>query len=156
MARKTTGAKTAALEAESAEVTRRCLELRLAGGTLEAIGRTVGIDKSNVSRRIRAAIAEIPKSEAGELRALENERLDVMLVSIWKQVRDGHLGAVDRAVRISERRARLNGIDAPQRVDLGSRTVDIDGVARDLLVAIERNAGEAGLPGEPGEGEGST
>lgn len=133
-----------AADLDSQELTRKCLELRLAGGTLDSIGRVVGLDKSNVSRRIKRALASIPKSEAAELRKLEDERLDVMLTSIWRQVREGHLGAVDRALRVSERRARLHGLDAPQRVDLSSKPVDIDGVARDIMAAMQA----------PGEAEG--
>lgn len=135
MARKTTGTATAKAEAESQELTRRCLELRLAGGSLESIGRAVGLHKSNVSRRIKAALADIPAAEADALRTLENERLDAMQVSIWGKVRKGDHGAIDRAIRISERRSRLNGLDAPQRVDLGTKAVDIDAVARDIMEA---------------------
>lgn len=132
-------------EAESAELSRRCLELRLAGGSLESIGRAVGLHKSNVSRRIKAALADIPAAEADALRTLENERLDAMQVSIWAKVRKGDLGAVDRAIRISERRSRLNGLDAPQRVDLGTKAVDIDAVARDIMeAATGRDSEETG------------
>lgn len=148
MARRTTGAATARAEAESAEITRRCLELRLAGATLDAIGRTVGLHKSNVSRRIKDALADIPAAEADALRTLENERLDVMQMAIWKQVREGHHAAIDRAIRISERRSRLNGLDAPQRVDLGTKAVDIDAVAREIMA--EATGGAA--PDEEGDG----
>ena len=128
--------------AESAEITRQCLELRLAGAHIDAIGRKVGLHKSNVSRRIKAALAEIPAAEAEALRSLENERLDAMQVAIWGKVRKGDLGAVDRAIRISERRSRLNGLDAPQRVDLGARAVDIEAVAREIMGAFEGDAPE--------------
>lgn len=121
---------------EEAELTRQCLELRVAGATLEEIGRVVDLHKSNVSRRIKAALASIPAAGAEELRTMENQRLDRMQKAIWNQVRQGHLGAVDRAIKISERRARLNGIDAPQRLDLGVKAVDIDSVARDIMAAI--------------------
>lgn len=136
MARKTTGTATAKAEAESQELTRRCLELRLAGGSLEAIGKTVGLHKSNVSRRIKQALQDIPQDEAADLRAIENERLNVMQTAIWQKVRQGEYGAVDRALRISERRSKLNGLDAPQRVDVGAQAVDIEGVARDIMTAF--------------------
>lgn len=138
--------KSHAEEADSQEVTRKCLELRLAGGTLESIGNVVGIHKSNVSRRIKRALADIPKPEADELRTLENERLNAMQMAIWRQVKEGHLGAVDRAIRISERRSRLNGLDAPQQVDLGARAVDIESVARDIMGALEGGAPEVPDP----------
>ena len=130
-------------EAKSQELTRQCLELRLAGANLEAIGRQVGLHKSNVSRRIKDALADIPAAEADALRAIENERLDGMQVAIWTRVRKGDLGAIDRAIRISERRSRLNGLDAPQRVDLGARAVDIESVAREIMGAFEGEDPEA-------------
>lgn len=146
MAGKAKGAKVDKIAAESAETTRKCLELRLSGATLEGIARVVGIDKSNVSRRIKAALASIPEPEAKALRALENERLDAMQFAIWKQVREGHHAAIDRAIRISERRSRLNGLDAPQRVDLGARAVDIESVAREIMGAFEGDAPEVPEP----------
>lgn len=121
---------------EDAELTRQCLELRVAGATLEEIGRAVDLHKSNVSRRIKAALASIPAEQAESLRSMENQRLDRMQKAIWNQVRQGHLGAIDRAVRISERRSRLNGLDAPQQVDLGVKAVDIDSVAQDIMRAV--------------------
>lgn len=139
---RTYGPATVQDDAASAELSRRCLELRLAGGTLEAIGETVGLHKSNVSRRIKAALADIPKEEADELRAIENERLNVMQTAIWRKVRQGEYGAVDRALRISERRSKLNGLDAPQRVDVGARAVDIEGVTRDILEAFGADAAD--------------
>ena len=135
-------------EAKSQELTRQCLELRLAGANLEAIGRQVGLHKSNVSRRIKDALADIPATEADALRTIENERLDGMQVAICNRVRKGDLGAIDRAIRISERRSRLNGLDAPQRVDLGARAVDIESVAREIMGAFEGDPPEALEPEE--------
>lgn len=137
---RTYGPSTTEADAESQELTRRCLELRLAGGTLDAIGRAVGLHKSNVSRRIKTALADIPREEADELRTIENERLNVMQAAIWSQVRKGEYAALDRALRISERRSKLNGLDAPQRVDVGARAVDIEGVTRDILQAFGADA----------------
>lgn len=119
------------------EITKRCLELRLAGATYEDIGEVVGRHKANVYRRIKKAIQEIPKSEVEELRALELERLSRVQRSVWRQALEGHMGAVDRVIKISERRSRLLGLDAPQRVDLGARAVDIESVAREIMGAFE-------------------
>lgn len=143
------GPSTTKADAESAEKTRRCLELRLQGRNLEQIGAAVGLDKSNVSRRIKTALADIPREEASELRGVENERLNVMQDAIWARVREGDYAAVDRALRISERRSKLNGLDAPQRVDVGARAVDIEGVTRDILEAF--GVDRPGGGDEPGE-----
>lgn len=131
------------------EITKRCLELRLAGATYEDIGEVVGRHKANVYRRIKKAIQEIPKSEVEELRALELERLSRVQRSVWRQALEGHMGAVDRVIKISERRSRLLGLDAPQRVDLGARAVDIESVAREIMGAFEGD-----MPEDPETDEG--
>jgi hypothetical protein len=39
-------------------------------------------------------------------------RLDRMLTAVWDKVRQGNERAIDTALRIEERRAKLNGLDA--------------------------------------------
>ncbi|GAA3002500.1 hypothetical protein GCM10020229_13210 [Kitasatospora albolonga] len=54
-----------------------------------------------------------------ELRLVHHMRLErVFFVAFRRAVRDGDLPAVDRAVRILERDARLLGIDQPTRTEL--------------------------------------
>jgi len=50
---------------------------------------------------------------AVQVRSLELERLDVYLLAIARDVQKGDFLAIDRALKISERRAKLLGIDAP-------------------------------------------
>jgi len=58
---------------------------------------------SDDERRARIAKAQ---------QLMEEQRLDAMLLSIDRAVKAGHLGAVDRALRISESRRKLLGLDA--------------------------------------------
>ena len=54
-----------------------------------------------------------------ELRALHHMRLErLFFVAFRRAVKDGDLPAIDRAVRILERDARLLGIDEPTRTEL--------------------------------------
>ena len=62
-----------------------------------------------------------------DVRELEVQRLDELLLSIWPQARKGNHGAVDRVLRIMERRARLLGLDAPTRADVTSGGEKIKG-----------------------------
>jgi DNA-binding CsgD family transcriptional regulator len=72
-------------------------------------------------RRAREFWTELSVQTADEYRLLENERLENALeeaVSILEMT-DGDetkLKAIDRIVRLSERRAKLNGLDAPEVV----------------------------------------
>jgi hypothetical protein len=60
-----------------------------------------------------AALRETTIGRAEELRALELERFDRMVAGLWPQIEKGSPPAVTAAVRVSERRARLLGLDEP-------------------------------------------
>ncbi len=104
---------------ETAETLAKIIELRKRGWSFRRIaaavgGRTKGSIRDEV-RRYLANLAEQTAGMAGELRVLESERLDQYLLVIWEQIEQGHLGAIDRALKISARRAALWGLDAPTR-----------------------------------------
>lgn len=50
------------------------------------------------------------------LRVLEERRLDAILMVLWPLVRGGDQGAVDRVLRVMQRRAALRGLDAPTKL----------------------------------------
>ncbi|WP_328925599.1 hypothetical protein OG429_13700 [Streptomyces sp. NBC_00190] len=57
--------------------------------------------------------------DVDQMRALEADRLDrLFLVAYRKVVRDQDLTAIDRALRVMERRARLLGLDMPTRTEV--------------------------------------
>ena len=52
---------------------------------------------------------------AQELRALELERLDRLHEALWPRAIGGDDAALDRLLRVIDRRVRLLGLDAPAR-----------------------------------------
>ena len=50
------------------------------------------------------------------IRTIELKRLDTMLESIWQKVLKGDAAAVDRAIKIQERRSKLLGLEAPTKI----------------------------------------
>jgi DNA-binding CsgD family transcriptional regulator len=97
------------------------LNLRKSGATYDQIGKTLGITTQGAYKAIIRSLQRLnEKNTEGteELRRLEVERLDRMLAAIWGQVLNGNQGAIDRALRIGERRAKLLGLDAPTKTDL--------------------------------------
>ena len=67
--------------------------------------------------------------EARELRALELERLDAMTVGLWPGIQAGNAATVGAGVRVSERRAKLFGLDEPTATKTeisGSLSVDAE------------------------------
>ena len=115
---------------EAAERRRQSLELRKNGVDYRRIAELLGYrGQSGAHSAVQTALAEITRSAAEEVRTLELERLDALLFAIHDQVRVGHLPAIDRALRIMERRARLLGLDlAPTPAP----TVSLTLILRDL------------------------
>ena len=83
---------------------------------LEAdIARRYGVSQQAVSKVILKYLRDLPKQQATELRQIEAERLDALWVAVAPAAARGEPRAVDAAVRISERRAKLLGLDMPTR-----------------------------------------
>jgi hypothetical protein len=120
------------------------LKLRLEGKTYLEIGEILGVSNKTAWFDVDAALNENLKVERINLRNirdLEVRRLDKLLQSIWRSATEGaivlnaekqpiklsdgtylkkiDLGAVDRVLKISERRAKLLGLDAPKKHQLG-------------------------------------
>lgn len=96
------------------------LQLRKAGATYEEIGRALGMTRTGAYRAVKRALDELNEKiaeDAAEVLRLELERLDAMLLAVWPKAKQGHLGAIDRVLKIMERRSRLLGLDAPHKVD---------------------------------------
>ena len=102
----------------------QALELRKAGATYEAIAERLGYaDRSGAFRAVTSALKATLREPADELRTLELERLDSALLAIWRQVQAGDLHAIDRLVRLAERRAKLLGLDAAAKIEESGETV---------------------------------
>ena len=71
-------------------------------------------------RRLR----DMDRPAVSMLRELEVQRLDAMLYAVWDDVLHGDANAVHTALRISERRSRLLGLDAPHSIE-ARRRIDV-------------------------------
>ena len=83
-----------------------------------------------VCEDITAALAERRIEEAhqvDQLRIVEAARLDRLFYIVYRLALRGDLPAIDRALRLMERRARLLGLDAPARADIKvSDEIDVE------------------------------
>jgi predicted transcriptional regulator len=129
-------------KAERAVKAQRALELRVAGLSLAQIGAELGVTEKSASRYVCDALTKLSEqslADAEQLRTLELERLDrlqraaelvlsrnhvhvsggkVIVDEGHKLIDDGPvLHAIDRLLRIGERRAKLLGIDAPAKLE---------------------------------------
>jgi orotate phosphoribosyltransferase-like protein len=105
------------------DLQHRAWELRVAGMTQMQIGTRLNISQSVVSRLLASAREDAvtaTKDIAGEATTEQIARLDRMLLALWEKVRNGNERAVEAALRVEERRAKLLGLDAATRkaVDL--------------------------------------
>lgn len=123
---------------ESAERDAHACRLRAQGRSFQQIANELGIHSKSAARSMvqRALVATV--QEAGdELRVLELERLNLLLDTAWRVMETVHyahsqgrvvklddvplvdsapvLAAMDRILKIMERRAKLVGLDAPVR-----------------------------------------
>jgi hypothetical protein len=114
----------------------KVLDLRRAGFTFQRIAEEVGYNQASGAQRAynRIMARHIPQAPE-EHRQQELDRLDRMQVALWPRAMKGDDKAINTIIRLMERRARLVGIDAPQRIQ--AEVVNYDG-NRDIDGDIER------------------
>ena len=94
------------------------LAYKLAGLPNAQIAERMGVSESGVIDLINRTLERATNKAAEEMRDIENARLDRAQAAIWTKVLAGDTKAVDTFLRISQRRARLNGLDAPTSINL--------------------------------------
>lgn len=83
------------------------------------------ISMQAVHRAFRRAIVRLPNAEAAELRKLDSERLDEMLLSLQAAIRQGDPRSIEVAVKLLAHKAELNGYKAPARVEMTGTQVSV-------------------------------
>ena len=124
-----------------AERVRSAIELRKAGASYQQIADQLGYsDPSGAYRAVSRGLNSLVKEPAEELRTVQYERLNHMLIALWPRVQQGELSAMDRALGIMDRMSRLFGIEAPS-LNLHQHQSDvivIDGSKSDYIDALKR------------------
>lgn len=127
-----------------AERRARAVNLRREGLTLREVADELDVSVYTAWNDIQTAIRDIPKEEADLLRQQEADRLDALQRAVWDAALAGDLPAVDRALKIIERRCRLLGLDAPTRIEYPAVDLDLDAAVRDLVAAAQGKPVEGG------------
>lgn len=131
---------------EGVERQVKALDLRKAGLSFPAIAEKLGYSgPGGAYKAVMTAIRRTQQEPADEVRRLELERLDIMLQKTWEWVENGEPRAIDRVLRIMERRAKYLGLDAPVKVDMVHTVIDearrlaqAEGLDEDAVVAEAR------------------
>ena len=107
---------------EGYEKDQKALELRQEGHSYESISEQLGYSTRSASyKAVMRRLRDMDRPAVSMLRELEVQRLDAMLYAVWNDVLQGDAGAVSTALKISERRSRLLGLDAPHTVEARAR-----------------------------------
>ncbi len=96
---------------------QKALQLRAAGYGVVAIAEELGVSIGTVSVDIKKALAEIPKQAADELREQELTKLDNYLKYLDDKIKQGNVRAIETAIKASERRAKMLGLDMPIQIE---------------------------------------
>lgn len=119
---------------EDAEKARqkRALTLRLAGFTYRQIADEIGYSHGYAQTLVADALRLDPE-EVETVRDLETARLDRQLAAVWPSVISGDLNAGTLALKISERRSRLLGLDRPREVIVTPAAAEVQALVNEVL-----------------------
>lgn len=135
--------------------------LRAKGWSYQRIADELGYaDKSGAWVAVQRVLKETIAEPAEELRQMERDRLDHLAEAAWAVLERQHvtvsngrivsldgaplpddgpvLQAIDRLLRISESRRKLEGLDAPSRV-----SVDAENLGNEISAILDRLTGPA-------------
>ena len=125
---------------------RQALELRKAGAPYADIAERLGYyDQSGARKAVAKAFGEIIQEPVTELRTIQVERLNHMLVALWGKVNTGDERAIGTALAIMNKIDALMGTEQAQQVDVNinrqSAILVIDGDKDAYIRALKQMAG---------------
>lgn len=135
---------------EAAARRLKAVTLAVGGFSFEHIAQECGWASEGVARKIvRDALRRAEAVAAADYRDLENARLDRATAAIWPKVINGDIKAGHLFLRISERRARMNGLDAPTQImvapatqaELGDALGELRRLVQGEVVAVDDDTG---------------
>lgn len=94
------------------------IQMRCEGYSYKEIGYQLRMSEQQVARLVHKAFKSTWKvvSERVEyLREVQDKRLEAMYKALWQRIQRSETRAVEVALKILERQARLHGLDAPMR-----------------------------------------
>jgi len=107
------------------------VQLRISGASFDDIARTLGLSSARAAlTTVTRALADQTEEDSDERRRLRTEtnmQLEACIASVMGKATDRndpeHLPAVRTLVSVLDRRAKLNGLDAPTEVTVHNPTM---------------------------------
>lgn len=131
------------------EKQRQALELRKGGASYASIAQALGYgDQSAARKAVVKAFSEIIQEPAVEVKTIQIERLNHMLLTLWPKVQQGDERSIDTSLRVMDKIDRLMGTEAAVQSTLNINQTTgilvIDGSKDDYLRSLKQMAGIAG------------
>lgn len=99
-----------------AERRRKAFALRKGGASYQEIADALGVSVSTANAYVVDVLKQLKsevQEEAEDIKALEMMRLDQMWMALEGQIRKGDIKAIDKGIKIMERRSKFLGLDSP-------------------------------------------
>ena len=130
----------------AAERRRKAFAMRKAGASYQAIADALGVSLSAAHAYVTELLQEIrecTEEDAKEVLHMELMRLDDMQLALQPAIKAGDTQAVEKAIKIMERRSKFLGLDAPKKIAPTTpegKALSGGGLASLLAVASEMDA----------------
>lgn len=119
--------------------------MRIRGATWDEIAADVGYANApNAVRAVRNFAGTLPEPSNPELRSLWRERLEYLWPLAARDVEAARPGAIRAAVAIADRAAKLDGLDAPSRLEVSASVQELNEIAA-AMITRERGDSEADI-----------
>lgn len=131
--------KTSARRSAAAERAERAFELRKAGLPYTRIAQELHVSAGaafNIVNRYLLKLRDRTDELAESVRQIELSRLDSMLEGLWERASGGNTQAIDRVLKIMQRRADLLGLDAPTKADVTSGGESLKSAIEEIKVSF--------------------
>ena len=115
------------------------LGLRQKGRSYRSIAEEMGVSHETARQCVKRAmdrLRPIVEERAEEVRELELSRLDIATNGLMPKVIEGDTYAIDKLVKVMDRRARLLGLDAPTKAS-GTLKAEDSETGRILTVTVD-------------------
>jgi hypothetical protein len=132
-----------------ATLATRALDLRIGGMEYRKIAATLGVALSQAHRLVSeamAAVAELNRGKAEELREIEAAKLDAIERDMRPRSERGDTNAAAVLVRVVAQRAKLYGLEAAQKHEISGPDggpISIDGARAVVAERLAKLTGEA-------------
>lgn len=136
------------IQLETAARRRQVVALLLAGATQAEAARALGVEPTTLSNDVAAIRQQWREEHSGDIEALvqqEVARLNRLQMTHWDNALRGSIPATEICLKISDRRRKLLGLDAPEQHAV---SVTNDTTLEDLSSRLAQLA--AAVTAEPG------